>query len=262
MSAAAAAGGRLTRTLYRALLREARALKQPLRLLDPPTLEQAVRNYGRAAFSTPPAAPALQRAHFPGVDFSQLPGAACFTGAEVAALVRAGFRAAAAPAPAAGGSGDALQHLSALNTLRALAPCHSAAVSEAGAGVRVEVELATLALPTLPLQLLVASERYTFAYRVRVANTGTAPVQILARHWQFFNAHGELLEVPRGSPGVVGHSPRIEPGKCFEYFSGVSLSTPTGTMEGAFQMVAHDGRVSFDGVAARAELRGPAAPGS
>jgi ApaG protein len=244
---------RLTRTLYRALLREARALTQPLRLLDPPTLEQAVKNYGRAAFSTPPAAPALQRALFPGVDFSRFPSAARFAGAEVAALVRAGFR--APPAPG-GAGGDVLQHLNTLNTLRALAPCHSAAVSEAGAGARVEVQLATLALPTLALQALATSERFTFSYRVRVANTGTVPVQVVARHWQFFNAHGELLEVPRGSPGVVGHSPRILPGACFEYFSGVSLSTPTGTMEGSLQLVAHDGSVSFDGVAARAELRG------
>jgi ApaG protein len=248
---------RLLIASYRALLREARALTragQRLRFLEQPSLETVVQQYGRAAFIPPPSVRAAQGALFPGVDFTGYPSAE-MTGAEVAALVKASFRAGGGGAAPHGGEG--LQHLSALNTLRALAPCNSVSVTEVGESVRVETELATVFLPSLALGALAASERYTFSYRIRVTNAGSTPVQILGRHWQFFNARGDLMEVPRGSPGVVGHSPRIETGMSFEYYSGVSLTTPKGTMEGSFQMLAHEGRVSFDAHVARAELRAP-----
>ena len=62
--------------------------------------------------------------------------------------------------------------------------------------------------------------------------------------------------MPRGSAGVVGHSPILEPGQSFEYVSGTQLGTPEGTMEGSFQM-AHgvgDGEQAFDAVVPRTKL--------
>ena len=41
--------------------------------------------------------------------------------------------------------------------------------------------------------------------------------------------------------GVVGEKPVIEPGQSFDYVSGCPLSTPTGSMEGRYNMVGSDG---------------------
>ena len=38
-------------------------------------------------------------------------------------------------------------------------------------------------------------------------------------------------------PGVVGEKPYLEPGKFFEYSSACPLATPSGTMQGEFEMV-------------------------
>jgi ApaG protein len=40
---------------------------------------------------------------------------------------------------------------------------------------------------------------------------------------------------------VVGEQPLIEPGGSFDDVSGCPLTTPTGSMEGEYQMVAADG---------------------
>lgn len=44
-------------------------------------------------------------------------------------------------------------------------------------------------------------------------------VQLLGRHWIIEDAGGAVVaEVPRGSKGVVGCTPLIKPGECFEYY--------------------------------------------
>jgi ApaG protein len=45
--------------------------------------------------------------------------------------------------------------------------------------------------------------------------------------------------------GVVGQQPDLKPGESFEYTSGASIPTAVGTMSGAYQMLADDGR-SFE----------------
>ena len=57
------------------------------------------------------------------------------------------------------------------------------------------------------------------------------------------DANGRVQEV-RGD-GVVGEQPRLEPGDQFEYTSGAVLTTPLGTMQGSYRMVADDG-TEFD----------------
>jgi len=52
----------------------------------------------------------------------------------------------------------------------------------------------------------------------------------------------------------VGMSPRLEPGGCFEYVSGVSLATPHGKIRGCFHFLASD-RVNFDVEVATTEFR-------
>ena len=76
---------------------------------------------------------------------------------------------------------------------------------------------------------------YFWAYTIEITNHSTATVQLKTRHWMITDAHGRLQEV-KGA-GVVGETPVLEPGKSFEYTSGVPLPTPSGFMTGTYGMV-------------------------
>lgn len=84
---------------------------------------------------------------------------------------------------------------------------------------------------------------YFFSYHVNISNEGDDRVQLLTRHWIITNGEGQVEEVK--GPGVVGEQPVLESGESFEYTSFCPLKTPTGTMEGSYQMVAASGE-SFD----------------
>jgi ApaG protein len=85
--------------------------------------------------------------------------------------------------------------------------------------------------------------RFFWAYTIEIANLGTVTVQLRSRHWKITDGQGNLQEVK--GPGVVGEQPVLKPGERFEYTSGVPLTTPTGMMQGTYQMVA-DGGENFD----------------
>ena len=78
-----------------------------------------------------------------------------------------------------------------------------------------------------------------FSYQVGIKNLGSAPAQLVSRHWIITDALGRTEEV-RG-PGVVGLQPRIMPGTTFEYVSACPLATSAGSMKGSFQMVSEEG---------------------
>lgn len=40
---------------------------------------------------------------------------------------------------------------------------------------------------------------------------------------------------------MIGEQPHLGPGKDFTYTSGTMISTPVGTMDGSYQMIADDG---------------------
>ena len=82
-------------------------------------------------------------------------------------------------------------------------------------------------------------DRYAFGYTIVIANEGDQPAQLLRRQWVIIDANGQRDEV-RG-PGVVGETPRLEPGQAFKYQSFCPLRTPWGTMEGTYQMRRDDG---------------------
>jgi len=92
----------------------------------------------------------------------------------------------------------------------------------------------------LPEQSEPAKGRWFWAYHIRIENGGDASVQLVSREWVIRDGRGSRHEV-RGE-GVVGEQPVIEPGQSFDYVSGCPLSTPTGSMEGRYFMVAADGR--------------------
>lgn len=75
---------------------------------------------------------------------------------------------------------------------------------------------------------------FVWAYQVRIENLGEETVQLLNRHWRITDANGSTQEV-RG-PGVVGEQPRLPPGGSFVYTSGCPLTTPSGIMQGSYEM--------------------------
>lgn len=80
---------------------------------------------------------------------------------------------------------------------------------------------------------------FFWAYTIAITNNGSETVQLKTRHWRITDANGKLQEV-RGA-GVVGEEPTLEPGKSFEYTSGVPLPTPSGFMVGTYGMVTEAG---------------------
>jgi ApaG protein len=91
----------------------------------------------------------------------------------------------------------------------------------------------------LPEQSEPAKGRWFWAYHIRIENEGEARVKLVSREWTIKDGRGAQHEV-RGE-GVVGEQPIVEPGHSFDYVSGCPLSTPTGSMEGRYFMVAADG---------------------
>jgi ApaG protein len=81
--------------------------------------------------------------------------------------------------------------------------------------------------------------KFFFAYTVEITNTSTKSVQLRSRHWRIIDGEGNIQEV-RGA-GVVGEQPTLEPGETFRYTSGCPLTTPDGTMQGSYTMIADSG---------------------
>ena len=77
-------------------------------------------------------------------------------------------------------------------------------------------------------------QHYVWAYQVTINNLGQETVQLKNRYWKIIDSNGTKQEV-RGE-GVVGEQPILNPGEKFEYTSGTPLSTPSGFMEGYYEM--------------------------
>lgn len=95
---------------------------------------------------------------------------------------------------------------------------------------------------------------WVFEYTVRITNLGAETVQLLSRHWTITDALERVREVK--GPGVVGEQPVLAQGASFQYSSWCPLKTPTGSMQGAYQMVRGDGE-EFDVEIAPFALRAP-----
>lgn len=75
---------------------------------------------------------------------------------------------------------------------------------------------------------------FVYSYTIKIENVGKDMVQLLNRHWVIRDAFGHVEEV-KGS-GVIGKQPILQPGESFEYTSFCPLRTPSGSMEGTFEM--------------------------
>ena len=123
-----------------------------------------------------------------------------------------------------------------------------ASATTGGITVRVSVSY-------LPEQSEPTRGRWFWAYHIRIENEGRRAVQLLTRHWIITDGRGARHTVE--GEGVVGEQPTIEPGAAFDYVSGCPLATPTGAMQGSYQMIDEDGE-RFDVAIPRFALTAPA----
>ncbi|KAE8726550.1 SKP1/ASK-interacting protein 16 isoform 2 [Hibiscus syriacus] len=96
-------------------------------------------------------------------------------------------------------------------------------------GIRVQVRSVYIEGRSLP-----SRGQYFFAYRIRITNNSDRPVQLLRRHWIITDGNEKTENV--WGIGVIGEQPVILPKTGFEYSSACPLSTPSGRMEGDFEM--------------------------
>lgn len=82
-------------------------------------------------------------------------------------------------------------------------------------------------------------QQYVWAYQVTINNLSKDTVKLKNRYWKITDSNGVKQEV-RGE-GVVGEQPILQPGEKFEYTSGTPLSTPSGFMEGYYEMETNKG---------------------
>jgi ApaG protein len=64
-------------------------------------------------------------------------------------------------------------------------------------------------------------------------------VQLTSRHWVIKEGFNKVNHVV--GDGVVGQKPIMRPGEKFDYNSFCPLNTPTGSMQGSFQMKTEKG---------------------
>lgn len=96
-------------------------------------------------------------------------------------------------------------------------------------GIRVQVRSVYIEGRSQP-----SKGQFFYAYRIRITNNSDRPVQLLRRHWIITDAYGKTEKVT--GTGVIGEQPVILPNTGFEYSSACPLSTPSGRMEGDFEM--------------------------
>ena len=87
--------------------------------------------------------------------------------------------------------------------------------------------------PTVPL--------YVYNYTITITNEGKDVVQLLSRHWVIKDGFNRIEHVK--GDGVIGQQPVLRPGESFTYTSSCPLQTPTGSMQGSYQMRGSDDKV-------------------
>ena len=80
---------------------------------------------------------------------------------------------------------------------------------------------------------------YAFAYEITITNNMSVPVRLLNRHWVITHGNGQIEEVY--GEGVVGQTPRLEPGQSFTYSSGALIPTRNGSMAGSYEFTTDQG---------------------
>ena len=80
---------------------------------------------------------------------------------------------------------------------------------------------------------------YVWAYQVNIQNSSMNTIKLNHRSWLIIDANGKIINIQ--GEGVVGESPILHPGECFEYTSGTPLKTTNGIMQGFYLMSQENG---------------------
>ncbi|MDH3733499.1 MAG: Co2+/Mg2+ efflux protein ApaG [Gemmatimonadota bacterium] len=102
------------------------------------------------------------------------------------------------------------------------------------------------------------TSQYVFAYDILIENVGADAAQLFWRHWYIHDPAAGDQEIE--GEGVVGESPRLEPGESHSYQSFCVLRGKTGHMEGFYHFRRDDGSV-FKAAIPRFELQVPPGDG-
>jgi len=84
-------------------------------------------------------------------------------------------------------------------------------------------------------------QHFVWAYQVTINNLSKNVVQLKNRYWKIIDSNGTKQEVK--GEGVIGEQPVLNPGEKFEYTSGTPLTTPSGFMEGYYEMEIRNGSI-------------------
>ncbi|WP_310554783.1 Co2+/Mg2+ efflux protein ApaG [Flavobacterium sp.] len=76
---------------------------------------------------------------------------------------------------------------------------------------------------------------FAFSYHITIENHSKDSVQLVARHWDIYDALNYVEYVD--GEGVIGKKPVLKPGESHTYSSGCLLCSPFGTMLGHFNMI-------------------------
>ena len=74
---------------------------------------------------------------------------------------------------------------------------------------------------------------------------------MVSRHWKIYADDQLVIEVPAGSPGIIGMRPELPPGETFMYYSGTDIeSGRKGRMCGSLrvEVQATNDPESFDAI--------------
>lgn len=96
--------------------------------------------------------------------------------------------------------------------------------------IEVSVEARYASAQSLPRE-----GHYFFIYFITIENKSDHSVQLLRRHWDIFDSTGDKRTVD--GDGVVGETPVLAPGDCFQYNSGCNLTSDIGYMKGHYTLI-------------------------
>jgi len=93
---------------------------------------------------------------------------------------------------------------------------------------------------------------YVYVYKIRITNQSSQTVQLISRHWTIRDGFNNVEQVV--GEGVIGQQPVLRSGESFEYSSFCPLRTPSGSMEGSYQMKTEENSI-FEATVGKFDLR-------
>jgi ApaG protein len=82
-------------------------------------------------------------------------------------------------------------------------------------------------------------DQFVWSYHITIKNMSDVSIKVRRRHWLITESRGIQQKIK--GKGVVGQEPVLQPGESFIYTSGALLSSPSGMMEGNYEIECSEG---------------------